>query len=45
MATASTHVGVGARAEGRREAAAVEARTMTAFAAEGVGTFLLVFFI
>jgi MIP family channel proteins len=45
MATASTHLGLGARAEGRREAAAVEARTVTAYAAEGIGTFLLVFFI
>jgi MIP family channel proteins len=45
MATASTHLGLGARAQGRREAAAVEARTATAFAAEGIGTFLLVFFI
>jgi MIP family channel proteins len=45
MATASTHLGVGARAGGRREAAAVEARTATAYAAEGIGTFLLVFFI
>jgi MIP family channel proteins len=44
MEAASTHLGLGARA-GRREAAAVEARTVTAYAAEGVGTFLLVFFI
>jgi MIP family channel proteins len=45
MATASTHPGLGARAAGRREAAAVEARTAAAYAAEGIGTFLLVFFI
>jgi MIP family channel proteins len=45
MATASTHPRLGARVGGRREAAAVEARTAAAFAAEGIGTFLLVFFI
>ena len=45
MATASTPLGVGARVGERREAAAVQARTATAFAAEGIGTFLLVFFI
>jgi MIP family channel proteins len=45
MEAASTRLGF-LRAEGRRrDQAAVEARTMTAFAAEGVGTFLLVFFI
>jgi MIP family channel proteins len=45
MATASTHLRIGTRAGGGREAAAVQARTMPAYAAEGIGTFLLVFFI
>ncbi|MDX6707362.1 MAG: aquaporin [Solirubrobacteraceae bacterium] len=45
MATTTPHLGLRARTGARREAAAVEARTVTAYAAEGIGTFLLVFFI
>lgn len=48
MEAASTpHAGAGARAWApeRPARAAIQARTVTAFAAEGVGTFLLVFFI
>jgi MIP family channel proteins len=45
MATASTHLGLRTRAGERRDQTAVEARTATAYAAEGIGTFLLVFFI
>jgi glycerol uptake facilitator protein len=46
MEAASTHIGLGTRAAGRRrDEAPVAARTVAAFAAEGIGTFLLVFFI
>jgi MIP family channel proteins len=45
MEAASTHAGFPARQARRRDVAAVEARTITAYAAEGIGTFLLVFFI
>src|SRR3954454_4653554 len=45
MEAASTHAGTRAWAPGRPARTAIEARTVTAFAAEGVGTFLLVFFI
>src|SRR5215210_4121902 len=45
MEAASTHAGFGARAERTRDRAAVEERPLTAYAAEGIGTFLLVFFI
>src|SRR5215210_3941986 len=45
MEAASTNVGFGARARRRRVAEAVETRGMAAYAAEGIGTFLLVFFI
>ena len=45
MEAASTPAGLGTRARRRRELAAVEARSVAAYAAEGIGTFLLVFFI
>jgi MIP family channel proteins len=41
----ATHPGLGARIGVRRDEAAIEARTVAAYAAEGVGTFLLVLFI
>ncbi|MEA2141802.1 MAG: aquaporin [Solirubrobacteraceae bacterium] len=44
MEAASTQTGFGAWPR-RRSVATIEARTATAYAAEGVGTFLLVFFI
>jgi MIP family channel proteins len=45
MEAASTQAGFGAWARGRHERTAVEARSAAAYAAEGIGTFLLVFFI
>jgi MIP family channel proteins len=45
MEAATTRFGLGARTRQLRTATAVEARTTAAFAAEGIGTFLLVFFI
>jgi glycerol uptake facilitator len=45
MEAASTHGGLRAQARWRRETAAVEARSLTAYASEGIGTLLLVFFI
>jgi MIP family channel proteins len=45
MATASTQAQAGTWTRRRRAEATVEARTVAAYAAEGVGTFLLVFFI
>jgi Major intrinsic protein len=45
VATASTYANPGPLARWRARDAAVEARTSAAYAAEGVGTFLLVFFI
>ena len=45
MEAASTPAGVGARARWRPAEATVEARSVAAYAAEGIGTFLLVFFI
>jgi MIP family channel proteins len=45
MEAASTHAGFGARAGWRPAEAAIAARSATAYAAEGLGTFLLVFFI
>jgi MIP family channel proteins len=44
MEAASTRAGFGTRARERRDAT-VEARNVAAYAAEGIGTFLLVFFI
>jgi MIP family channel proteins len=45
MEAASTQTGLGTWARRRPYETAIEARTATAYAAEGVGTFLLVFFI
>ena len=45
MEAASTRAGVGARAGRRLARASVDARSVSAYAAEGIGTFLLVFFI
>jgi glycerol uptake facilitator protein len=45
MEAASTHAGFPTRPGRSRDLAAVEARTVAAYAAEGIGTFLLVFFI
>ncbi len=45
MATASTHANSGPLARWRAQDAAIEAREPAAYVAEGVGTFLLVFFI
>jgi glycerol uptake facilitator protein len=45
MEAASTHAGLGAWARRRPDEAKVEARSVAAYAAEGIGTFLLVFFI
>ena len=42
---ATTHVRLGTRAGWRPDEAAIEARSVAAYAAEGIGTFLLVFFI
>jgi glycerol uptake facilitator protein len=45
MEAASTPAGLSTRARRPRATAAVEAKSATAYAAEGIGTFLLVFFI
>jgi MIP family channel proteins len=45
MEAASTPVGLGTRTRTRPERTAIAARSVTAYAAEGVGTFILVFFI
>jgi MIP family channel proteins len=45
MEAASTRPGLGTLGRRRPSEAAIEARTVAAYAAEGVGTFLLVFFI
>jgi hypothetical protein len=45
MEAASARVRIGTRAGSRPVEAAIEARSAAAYAAEGIGTFLLVFFI
>jgi MIP family channel proteins len=45
MESATTQLRFGARLRSPRDETAIEARTVAAYAAEGVGTFLLVFFI
>ena len=45
MEAASTHTGFATRARWRPDETSIAARSVTAYAAEGVGTFLLVFFI
>jgi MIP family channel proteins len=45
MEAATTRARLGARAGWQRDEVAVEARSLAAYAAEGIGTFLLVFFI
>jgi hypothetical protein len=45
MEAASARVRIGAWERWRRAEAAIEARSTAAYAAEGIGTFLLVFFI
>ncbi len=45
MEAASARAGLGRQARGIGSAAAVDARSVAAYAAEGIGTFLLVFFI
>jgi MIP family channel proteins len=45
MAAATTHARLGTRPRWLRDEATIEARSAAAFAAEGIGTFVLVFFI
>src|SRR2546430_13784719 len=45
MEAASTRVRLGARPKSTPAEATIEARSVAAYAAEGIGTFLLVFFI
>jgi MIP family channel proteins len=45
MESASARAELGAQAAWRRDQASTQARSVTAYAAEGIGTFLLVFFI